>query len=223
MILLADRVCGNSDRQLFLGGMDVSVQRNYFGSQVASTVTAVTLSSEFKTELMFDDDSKALDAEGPPSGLFIRAPAYISLGPLATGLAWVTLPSSASNATPVPVCVAARQGPLLGTAFHPELTPQRCFHRLFVRMVKRFQTDNAIEGASGERYTSTVSTTLAVRTALHPSTEPIQGSDCGAPAKCLADIALPLFSAGSAVAPLTPGTSAASSYRSQGTASSFAT
>lgn len=194
--------------------MDISVHRNYFGSQVASTVTPMDLEPAFLAELSRDDEPAALAKEGPPSGVFIRAPAIVALGQRATALAWVSLPPGAaplsvatavSLATPQPVCVAARQGRCLATAFHPELTAHRAFHRLFVRMV-------AGAGGAGARGGP-----------LPPAGSPdaaAAGGSHGAPAAVLADIPLPIAPLGvlpavigsPAVGPrLTPGTTAASS------------
>ena len=219
MILLADRVSGSGEGQIFLGGMDVSVQRNYFGSQVSSSVTAVCLSPALLEDLKQNESAEVIDAEGLPCGVFIRAPAIVSLGSSATGLAWVALPASGTTGSveTMPICVAASQGSLLATAFHPELTSQRSFHRLFMRMV-------AAAVATAAEVLS-ASTTIAIREV----TEAGGGSHrqrvfpcAGAPSAIPADISLPsvVLSASRSVpysepGTLTPGTTAASSYRLQ--------
>lgn len=105
MILLA-KDAGAPELPL-LGLMDITVRRNAFGRQVAS----------FCQEL----DVPAL-GDGPFPGVFIRAPLIERAGPGVEVLA--SLPDGGM--------VAARQGHLLATAFHPELTPDRRFHRYFL-------------------------------------------------------------------------------------------
>jgi 5'-phosphate synthase pdxT subunit len=106
MILLArDIEGGEPDGRI--GLMDLTVQRNAFGRQVDS----------FETELHV----KGLDA--PIHAVFIRAPTVRRVGPAAEALA--TLPDGR--------VVAASQGNLLATAFHPELTPDIRLHAWFIR------------------------------------------------------------------------------------------
>jgi 5'-phosphate synthase pdxT subunit len=107
MIFLAREVEGPP--QHLLGVMDVRVRRNAFGRQVAS----------FETEF----DVKGLDG-GPVSAVFIRAPWISDPGPEVEVLAEVD-----------GRVVAARQGDLLATAFHPELAGEHRFHRWFVDLV----------------------------------------------------------------------------------------
>lgn len=105
MILLArDIQGGEPDGRV--GLMDLSVQRNAFGRQIDS----------FETEL----DFQGLDE--PLHAVFIRAPTVLRLGENASALA--TLPDGK--------VVAARQGNLLATAFHPELTPDTRLHAWFI-------------------------------------------------------------------------------------------
>ena len=96
--------------QPLLGLMDVTVQRNAFGRQVDS----------FETDL-----SVPLLGERPFPAVFIRAPSIKRAGPDVEVLARL------GNGC----IVAARQGHLLATAFHPELTGDDRFHRLFLEMV----------------------------------------------------------------------------------------
>lgn len=113
MILLAERAAGQKQGgQPLLGGLDVTVNRNYFGRQVDS----------FETLL----DVPVLGPEPVPA-IFIRAPAITEVGPAAEALA--ELPGAPG------IYVAARQGPILATAFHPELTVDTRWHALFLRMV----------------------------------------------------------------------------------------
>jgi len=105
MILLASNIADS--RLETLGLMDIGVQRNAFGRQVDS----------FETHL----NMPALGKE-PFRAVFIRAPVVESVGPGADVLA--RLPDGA--------VVAARQGSLLASAFHPELTADPRFHRYFL-------------------------------------------------------------------------------------------
>lgn len=96
-----------------LGLMDIAVRRNAFGRQVDS----------FEEDLVV----KGIDG-GPFHAVFIRAPVIESAGRGVEVLA--RLPDGA--------IVAAREGALLATAFHPELTPDTRFHALVVEMARRY-------------------------------------------------------------------------------------
>jgi pyridoxal 5'-phosphate synthase pdxT subunit len=110
MILVArDAVDGVPDQRL-LGLIDIVVRRNAFGRQVAS----------FEVELALDGDAD------PITGVFIRAPWIESAGEDVRVLA-----EQDGHA------VAAEQGCVLVTAFHPELTADRRLHRRFAAMVER--------------------------------------------------------------------------------------
>lgn len=116
MILLADRATGQKKfGQPLLGGLDVLVNRNFFGSQKDS----------FETWLEVQGWTE------PAHAVFIRAPAILELGPTVKSLA--TLPAEQN----LEVTVAVRQGQILGTAFHPELTQDLRWHELFVDMVRQ--------------------------------------------------------------------------------------
>ena len=102
--------------QPLLGLMDITVQRNAFGRQVDS----------FETDL----EVPALDDPARPfHAVFIRAPWIEHIGPQVSVLARV--PASGADRTAI---VAARQGRLLATSFHPELTGDDRFHRYFLQM-----------------------------------------------------------------------------------------
>ena len=109
MVLLADEVLGGRPEQALLGGLDVAVRRNAFGRQVDS----------FETDL-------AMVGLGTVHGVFIRAPWVERTGPAVEVLAAV-------DGHPV----AVRQGRLLATSFHPELTGDGRLHALFLEMVGR--------------------------------------------------------------------------------------
>lgn len=110
LIMLADRLLDAADGQGTLGGMDVTVRRNAFGSQTDS----------FETDL----DIPVL-GDPPVHAVFIRAPVIEEAGPDVERLAVVADGR----------IVAARQGALLGTSFHPEMNGEYRFHELFLRMV----------------------------------------------------------------------------------------
>ena len=111
LILLADRITGGIAGQQTFGGLDVTVQRNAFGSQVDS----------FETDL----DVEVL---GKPAvhAVFIRAPLVLEVGDDVETLA------SLDDGR----IVAVRQGALLGTSFHPEVMGERRFHQLFLDTVR---------------------------------------------------------------------------------------
>lgn len=108
LIMLADRVLDAIPGQQTLGGLDVTVRRNAFGSQVDS----------------FEDDLQvpALGG-GPMHAVFIRAPVVEQVGPGVTVLA----------ALDDGRVVAVEQGNLLGTSFHPEMTGDTRFHERFLQ------------------------------------------------------------------------------------------
>jgi 5'-phosphate synthase pdxT subunit len=114
MILLARDVADGRPDQPTLGALDVTVRRNAFGSQVES----------FETDL-------PLEGVGEVHGVFIRAPWVERTGDGVEVLARVPEGSPAAGRV-----VAVRQGPVLATSFHPELTGDGRVHALFVRMVK---------------------------------------------------------------------------------------
>jgi 5'-phosphate synthase pdxT subunit len=122
MILLADRILDGTTDQQTVGGMDVVVRRNAFGRQVDS----------FETDL----DLVGISDGGPVRTAFIRAPWIEEAGRDVEVLA--RIPAVDTQGRPVAAAgriVAARQGPLLATAFHPEITGDTRVHGLFVGMV----------------------------------------------------------------------------------------
>ena len=115
MILLADRVVDAINGQLTLGGIDMTVRRNAFGRQVES----------------FEEDLRFGSVDGPPvRAVFIRAPWVEQVGEGVEVLATVEAGPAAGR------IVAVRQGNLLATSFHPEITGDTRVHRLFVEMVR---------------------------------------------------------------------------------------
>lgn len=114
MILLADRVLDGAPGQQSIGGLDITVRRNAFGRQVDS----------YETDLSVEEIPG-----GPVRAVFIRAPWVEEVGPGVEVLASV---SAKGEDHPVVV----RQGPLLATSFHPEVTGDRRIHEQFVELVR---------------------------------------------------------------------------------------
>ena len=102
MILLADRVIDGIENQETFGGIDMTVRRNAFGRQIES----------FEEDIEF--------AGNTVRGVFIRAPWVEEVGSGVSVLAQ-------QNGHPV----AVRQGNLLATSFHPELTSDLSVHQYF--------------------------------------------------------------------------------------------
>jgi len=113
MIMLADRLADGVEGQQTYGGIDMTVRRNAFGRQVDSFERDITLAGDV--------------TEGPFRAVFIRAPWVEQTGP---GVAILGTDLGTGR------IVAVRQGKLLATAFHPELTRDRRIHQLFVDIVK---------------------------------------------------------------------------------------
>ena len=113
LIMLADRLEDGIEGQQTFGGIDMTVRRNAFGRQVDSFERDIDLTGL--------KDSSQLRA------IFIRAPWVEQTGP---GVSILGTEQGTGR------IVAVRQGPLLATAFHPELTPDRRIHQLFVDIVK---------------------------------------------------------------------------------------
>ncbi len=116
MIMLADRLADGVAGQQTFGGIDMTVRRNAFGRQVDSFETDITLAGLPRGE-----------SAGPLHAVFIRAPWVEQNGEN------VTILGTEQRTGRI---VAVRQGHLLATAFHPELTPDRRIHELFVDIVK---------------------------------------------------------------------------------------
>lgn len=108
MILLADRLTDGDEP--VLGLLDVAVERNAYGRQLDS----------FEADV----EMPALGDE-PLHGVFIRAPVVAEVGP------GVEVLARDEAGRPI----AVRQGRVLATAFHPELTADRRLHRLLLEMI----------------------------------------------------------------------------------------
>ena len=110
LILLCRHIEGSEQPRLDV--LDATVRRNAFGRQADS----------FEANL----DIPELGPEPLPA-VFIRAPVIMATGPKVHVLAWVEM-DGAERA------VAVRQGNILATSFHPELTPDTRFHRYFLEL-----------------------------------------------------------------------------------------
>ena len=110
MIVMAGELTDHRPTPLSL--MDTVVSRNAFGRQVDS----------------FESDLDVDGMDGPPyRAVFIRAPVFVSVGEKVEVLARL------DDGRPV----AVRQGHMLATAFHPELTDDSRMHKLFVGIVEQ--------------------------------------------------------------------------------------
>jgi 5'-phosphate synthase pdxT subunit len=111
LILLAKETDNALAGQPLLASMNIKVRRNAFGSQRES----------FETDL-----SVPVLGEAPIHAFFIRGPQVDQVGPGVEVLA--TLDDG--------TIVAVREGPMLGTAFHPEVSGDSRFHHYFLRIVQ---------------------------------------------------------------------------------------
>uniref|UniRef100_A0A7N0R8J1 glutaminase n=1 Tax=Kalanchoe fedtschenkoi TaxID=63787 RepID=A0A7N0R8J1_KALFE len=154
LIFLANKAYGKKEGgQELVGGLDCTVQRNFFGSRLQS----------FETELLVPD---LASKEGGPEtfrGVFIRAPAVLEVGPDVEVLADYPIPANKlpdqyrgpepdeeSSTATVKVIVAVRHKNLLGTAFHPELTADIRWHSYFLKMASELDegSSNAVTAIS---------------------------------------------------------------------------
>jgi 5'-phosphate synthase pdxT subunit len=121
MIMLADRISDGIEGQVTIGGLDVTVRRNAFGRQVDSFEAPVAVAG--------------VDGE-PFHAVFIRAPWVEELGAGVEPIGKVETGPAAGR------IVAVRQGAIMATAFHPELTGDQRVHALFVDMVREYLKGN---------------------------------------------------------------------------------
>lgn len=112
LIMLAGSILDGAEGQQSLGGFDIAVRRNAFGSQLES----------FETDLHVP-----VLGERPMHAVFIRAPIVEDVGHGVSVLA--TLDDGR--------VVAVEQGNLIGTSFHPEVTGDTRFHEYFLTKIRR--------------------------------------------------------------------------------------
>lgn len=115
MIMLSDRIEAGIEGQETIGGLDVVVRRNAFGRQVNS----------------FEADLDVQDLEDPFHAVFIRAPWVEKAGQ------GVDVVATVATGEAVGRIVAVRQGNLVATSFHPEITGDHRIHGLFVDLVRQ--------------------------------------------------------------------------------------
>jgi pyridoxal 5'-phosphate synthase pdxT subunit len=131
LIMLADRLVDGAEGQQTFGGIDMTARRNAFGRQVDSFERDLILRLDGADGDQGADSIQGADGAGEPKrgapfhAVFIRAPWVERAG------AEVTVLGEDNGRI-----VAVRQGALLATAFHPELTPDTRVHEFFVKMVK---------------------------------------------------------------------------------------
>mmetsp|Transcript_28721 Transcript_28721/g.49789 ORF Transcript_28721/g.49789 Transcript_28721/m.49789 type:complete len:195 (+) Transcript_28721:1-585(+) len=152
MILLSDgAIAQKQGGQALVGGLNVTVCRNFFGAQISSF------------EIPLENCSIDEAGDKPYPGVFIRAPAILEVGENVSVLATVKAAPHRSASSQVEdllssedsqpsskrrritreeeggkmeVIVAVKQGNILATAFHPELTPDHRWHEHFLGMVQ---------------------------------------------------------------------------------------
>lgn len=105
-----------------LGALDITVRRNAYGRQMDS----------FEADLSVPALNSA-DSPRPFHGVFIRAPVVDDVGVEVEVLARLPADAGSKGGS----AVALRQGPLLATSFHPELTEDDRFHRYFLEIVRQ--------------------------------------------------------------------------------------
>jgi pyridoxal 5'-phosphate synthase pdxT subunit len=115
LVLLAERLLDAPPDQPTIGGLDVTVRRNAFGRQAESFESPVPLAGV---------------PGGPLSAVFIRAPWVEEAGPAVEVLGRVGDGPADGR------IVAVRQGDVVATSFHPELTGDTRVHQLFIHMVR---------------------------------------------------------------------------------------
>eukprot|EP00040_Diaphanoeca_grandis_P025119 m.138788 g.138788 ORF g.138788 m.138788 type:complete len:225 (-) comp30014_c0_seq3:68-742(-) len=133
LIMLAnDTLHSKTGGQPLIGGFDVVVDRNHFGSQINS----------FETEIQLEDS--VLENDSKCHGVFIRAPAIVEVKSADVKVLARLTPEVIASAkgtttsTPTGECiVAAMQGNMIVTSFHPELTPDSRWHQYFISVVKK--------------------------------------------------------------------------------------
>lgn len=110
LIMLSNRILDGMEGQQTLGGLDIEVRRNAFGTQADS----------FEVDL-----AVPAVGEDPVHAVFIRAPVVERTGEGVSTLA----------ALPDGRVVAVESGNIMGTSFHPEMTGETRFHEYFLRKV----------------------------------------------------------------------------------------
>jgi len=124
LILLANNITLPSQKQggqSVIGGIDITTDRNHFGSQI------------YSFESVIDIKEQTLN-QGPFTGIFIRAPSVYSIDSDKVKIL-ATLPVSPKSLEK-DVIIAAQQDNIIVTSFHPELTDDQRWHKYFLRLVE---------------------------------------------------------------------------------------
>jgi 5'-phosphate synthase pdxT subunit len=119
MILLANNIIGKIEGQKNIGGLDITIHRNYFGSQIDSFIDYLDYPNEF-------------EKNGTFPAVFIRGPIIEKVESNV-----IILNKIKSN-----IIVAVQQENILGTSFHPELTNDYSWHEYFITITKNYIKDN---------------------------------------------------------------------------------
>jgi pyridoxal 5'-phosphate synthase pdxT subunit len=112
--LLANEVLDGTADQRTFGGLDITVRRNAFGRQVDS----------------FESEVELAGIPGRMHAVFIRAPWVERVGDGVEVVGEVQVPRAGTKV------IAVRQGAMLATSFHPEVTGDLRVHRRFVELVR---------------------------------------------------------------------------------------
>jgi len=114
LILLANEIEGKIEGQKNIGGLDIKIKRNYFGSQINSFIKNIPLPKEFKKKELFQ-------------AIFIRGPAILKIN---KNVKILTQLESGE-------IVAVQQNNILGTSFHPELSNNSAWHEYFISLISK--------------------------------------------------------------------------------------
>ena len=147
LILLADKVDGQKEGgQMLVGGLNVIASRNYFGAQVKSFEAPMQppplpQKEEMEESYMFKEENGILNNHQSKdemqsktfNGIFIRAPAILSVGENVEVLNTINVTNEDQENSEV--IVAVRQDNILATAFHPELTNDSRWHQYFIEEI----------------------------------------------------------------------------------------
>ncbi|KAI9141320.1 glutamine amidotransferase subunit pdxT [Paraphysoderma sedebokerense] len=137
--------------QPLLGALDITCLRNAFGPQTASFTTHLNI----PTLTLNSSNSPDLSSSNRPfPGVFIRAPIVESISSEVEILCSLadhkTDQESCTDSDKQPIgdkVVAVKQGNVIGTSFHPELTQDDRFHVYFVEMVRKLKLEREMQGA----------------------------------------------------------------------------
>eukprot|EP00126_Sphaerothecum_destruens_P012814 Sdes_comp21942_c0_seq1m20484 len=122
MIMLANKALhSRKEGQVLFGGLNITVDRNYFGTQLQSF--------ERKINVPILQKFTNSQQEELFNCVFIRAPAVLETDAKVQILASLKCEKSKTDKE---IAIAVRQGNILATAFHPELTRDNRFHRYFL-------------------------------------------------------------------------------------------